>query len=153
MPEDEYAELIHAQMTKIVRLSESECAALSLDELETIDRSQNYVLPNSYKRKVEEYRKVYKIPSPEEVAKERRLLMDQQRLKKAKEKYEKKRLEIEKQKLDNQTQQEDRNKASHPMSAFNFDFDAKYNKNHQPKVRDYSDSAGDKQSDRHSDHR
>lgn len=68
-PEDEDRAEMEANLKdphRLIRLNEAECKNLSLDELEMLDRSQNYVLPLSYKMRIKEYREVYKIPSPEE---------------------------------------------------------------------------------------
>ena len=63
--EDDF-DLEEPQMaSRSVRLSELDCASLSLEELDIIDRSQNYILPNSARQRVQDYRKVYAIPDPE----------------------------------------------------------------------------------------
>ena len=77
--EDEYVEAV---MTKQVRLSELDCKHLSFDELEMLDRSSNYVLPLEYKKLVQDYRKMYKIPSPQEQADDLRQDQAERRLKK-----------------------------------------------------------------------
>ena len=53
------------------RLSEVDCKGLTMDELEILDRSKNYVLPLEIKKRVTEYRKAFKILSPEEERLER----------------------------------------------------------------------------------
>lgn len=87
VPEEEYVEMVRQKMNKVVRLSEAECSALTLDDLETIDRSRNYVLPNAYKRKLAEYREVYKIPTPEDEARDAEERNRQYRLDAAKKAY------------------------------------------------------------------
>lgn len=53
-------------MAKKVRLSERDLKGMSMDEIEILDRSKNYILPLSYREMMEEYRKVYKIPDYED---------------------------------------------------------------------------------------
>lgn len=117
------------QATKLVRLSELDCAKLTLEELEYIDRSKNYVLPNAAKLKVEEYRKVYSIPSPEEEKKERQEAEREWREKRAKEAWERnaKRIQEEKNKP---AQKKETGEPS--LDVLKFDFAQKYNKTTKP---------------------
>ena len=66
--EDAYVEKI---MNTKKRLSEVDCKGLTMNELEVLDRSKNYVLPLEIKKRVAEYRKAFKIASPEEERLER----------------------------------------------------------------------------------
>lgn len=87
VPEEEYVEMVRKKMQKVIRLSEAECSGLTFEDLDSIDRSRNYVLPNAYKRKLEEYRKVYRIITPEEEQKELEDSIREQRWAAAKREY------------------------------------------------------------------
>lgn len=67
--EDRYVEQL---TSKKLRLSEVDCRQIPIDELETLSRNPAYVLPAKYLKLVQEFRAVYKIPSPEEELKELR---------------------------------------------------------------------------------
>ncbi len=116
--------------TKTVRLSELDCARLSLEELEYIDRSKNYVLPNSAKLKVAEYRKVYNIQSPEEEKQERLQEEIEWREKQAVEAWQRRHRQIQEH-IKNLTPQEKpkpKESVEPSIAALSFDFDKKYNK-------------------------
>ena len=82
--EDAYVEKLKSRK---VRLSETDCIGLSLEELEVLDRSKNYVLPLEIKKRVSDYRGVYGILSPEEENFER--MRDEVEFQKNKKKLEK----------------------------------------------------------------
>lgn len=106
--------------TKIVRLSELDCAKLTYEELDFIDRSQNYVLPNAAKVKLAEYRAVYRIPSPEEEKREKQKEQSEQNERIARQAWERRSKQIK--------EEHGRPKSEVDIGALNFDFDAKYNR-------------------------
>lgn len=122
------------QATKIVRLSELDCARLSLEEMEYLDRSKNYVLPNAAKLKVMEYRKVYNIMSPEEETRERLQEEIEWREKQAAEAWQRQHKKIQDhiKNLTPRVQSGAKESMEPSLAALSFDFDKKYNKESKP---------------------